>query len=184
MNWHEASLESAAETPWRNGGGTTRELLAWPPHGDWQVRVSVAQVAASGPFSSYPDVARWFAVLSGGGVKLHVDGREHVLSRESMPFCFDGDSTTSCDLVDGATEDFNLMLRGREGVLERVHGRQERACRKGAIVGMYSHDHEISFLAVEVRTVVPPRTLAWTVVPMDERIDFATEGALWFEVSP
>jgi hypothetical protein len=38
-------------------------------------------------------------------------------------------------------------------------------------------------MAVEVRVVIPPRTLAWTLVPADERIDFATAGALWFEVS-
>jgi hypothetical protein len=183
MNWHQVSLASAAAAPWRNGGGTTRELLAWPHADDWLVRISVAEIAASGPFSSYPGIARWFAVLSGDGVNLRVDGREHVLDRNAQPFCFDGASATECDLRSGPTEDFNLMLRGREGVLERVHGRQNRECRKGTIVGVYSHDHEIAFRAVEVRVVVPPRTLAWHVMPMDERIDFTTEGALWFEVA-
>jgi hypothetical protein len=75
------------------------------------------------------------------------------------------------------------MLRGREGLLRRVSGRQEIACRKGSLVGVYSHDHEVAFMAVEVRIVIPPRTLAWSVVPLDERVDFSTEGALWFEVA-
>jgi environmental stress-induced protein Ves len=184
MNWHEVPLDRAAAAPWRNGGGTTRELLAWPHSGEWHARVSVAEVAASGPFSSYPGVARWFAVLSGEGVKLLVDGREHRLDRASQPFSFDGASDTQCELRGGATEDFNLMLRGREGVLERVQGRRERDCRKGTLVGVYSHDHEVAFRAVEVRVVIPPRTLAWNVVALDERIDFTTEGALWFEVAP
>jgi len=184
MNWHQVSLASTAAAPWRNGGGTTRELLAWPHGGEWSARISVADVAASGPFSSYPGVARWFAVLSGEGVRLRVDGREHVLGRDSQPFSFDGESATHCELRAGTTEDFNLMLRGREGVLERVHGRQERACRKGSIVGVYSHDHEIVFHAVEVRIVIPARTLAWNVMPIDEHVDFTTAGALWFEVAP
>jgi environmental stress-induced protein Ves len=185
MNWHQHPLASVAAAPWRNGGGVTRELLAWPGgNGDWQVRVSVAEIAAGGPFSVYPGVARWFAVLSGEGVTLRVDGREHALSMESQPFCFDGDSATECALVAGATEDFNLMLRGREGLLERVHGTQEMRCRKGSIVGVYSHEHEVAFRTVEVRIVIPPRTLAWTGVGLDERVDFTTDGALWFEVAP
>jgi hypothetical protein len=69
-------------------------------------------------------------------------------------------------------------------VLRRVKGRHDIACRKESLVGIYSHDHEVAFLAVEVRIVIPPRTLAWNVMPMDERIDFETEGALWFEVAP
>ena len=183
MNWHQVPLDSAVAAPWKNGGGTTRELLAWP-HGEWSVRVSVAHVNASGPFSAYPGVSRWFAVLAGEGVKLRVDGREHTVSRDSQPFCFDGGSETDCELVAGATEDFNLMLRGREGVLERVQGRQEKACRRGSMVGVYSHDHEVVFRAVEVRIVIPARTLAWYLVPVDEHVDFTTGGALWFEVSP
>jgi hypothetical protein len=75
------------------------------------------------------------------------------------------------------------MLQGREGVLRRVKGRHEIACLKGALVGIYSHDHEVSFLAVQVRIVIPPRTLAWNVMPMDERVGFETDGALWFEVT-
>ena len=50
---------------WRNGGGRTRELLAWPDAADWKVRVSVADVESDGPFSAFPGVQRWFAVLEG-----------------------------------------------------------------------------------------------------------------------
>lgn len=184
MNWHEIRLDEVFPTPWRNGGGSTRELLAWPHKEEWAVRVSVARIAEAGPFSAYPGVTRWFSVLSGEGVGLRVDGREHRLDRRSDPLRFDGSAAVDCTLAAGATEDFNLMLRGCEGSLRRVAGRQEIACRKGALVGVYSHDHEVAFLAVEVRIVVPPRTLAWNLVPMDERVDLETRGALWFEVIP
>jgi len=184
MNWHEVRLDEVFPAPWRNGGGTTRELMAWPHREGWSVRASVADVTAGGPFSSFPGVTRWFAVLSGDGVKLRVDGVEHTLRADSEALRFDGAAKTDCDLVGGPTQDFNLMLQGREGKLERVKGLHERACRKGSLVGVYSHDHEVSFLAVEVRIVIPPRTLAWNIVPTDEHFEFTTQGALWFEVQP
>ena len=57
--------------PWKNGGGTTRELLSWPPGvADWHWRISVAQVETEGPFSRFDGVQRWFAVLDGEGVEL------------------------------------------------------------------------------------------------------------------
>jgi len=184
MNWHHVPLDSVAATPWRNGGGTTRELLAWPHQREWSARVSVADIASAGPFSNYPEVVRWFAVLGDGRVKLRVDGHEHALNGQSQPLRFAGESDVHCDIEGGPTQDFNLMLRGPSGRLERVSSRQERACRKGSLVGVYSHDHEVVFMAVEVRIAIPPRTLAWNVMPTDERVDFTTAGALWFEVLP
>jgi environmental stress-induced protein Ves len=184
MNWHQVRLDEVFPSPWRNGGGTTREMLAWPHRENWNVRASIADVTADGPFSGFPGVTRWFAVLSGDGVKLRVDGSDHALRAGSEALRFDGAAKVDCDLLGGATQDFNLMLQGREGKLERVAGQHERACRKGSLVGVYSHEHEVSFLAVEVRVVIPPRTLAWNIISTGERIDFTTKGALWFEAQP
>ena len=65
--------------PWRNGGGLTRELLAWPSRDDWALRISVADIRADGPFSAFPGVDRWFAVLEGDGVLLALpEGRRSV----------------------------------------------------------------------------------------------------------
>ncbi len=104
--------------PWKNGGGTTRELVAWPSADAWQVRISVAEIAADGPFSAYPGVARWFTVLKGAGVELRVGDRLHRLGRNSAPLCFDGGVSAVCRLVDGPTRDLNLMLRGATGRME------------------------------------------------------------------
>lgn len=54
--------------PWRNGGGQTRELLTWPAGSapdQWQLRISRADIDYDGPFSAFPGVQRWFAVLKG-----------------------------------------------------------------------------------------------------------------------
>ncbi|MDO8252256.1 MAG: HutD family protein, partial [Rhodoferax sp.] len=79
MNWRLVQLADAVPRPWRNGGGVTRELLAWPQADDWIWRMSVAEVAHSGPFSRFEGVQRWFAVLGGAGVRLSVGGETHAL---------------------------------------------------------------------------------------------------------
>jgi uncharacterized protein len=103
---------------WRNGGGLTRELLAWPSPNDWQVRVSVADIDVDGPFSPYADVERWFTVLQGKGVDLVIDGRSTRLVRGDPPIRFDGTAEACARLVDGPTRDLNLMLRGASGSIQ------------------------------------------------------------------
>ena len=108
-------------TPWRNGGGRTRELFASPSGPDWRVRVSLADIDADGPFSAFPDVQRWFAVLSGAGVELRFADGLRRLDAASSPLAFDGAAAPGCRLLAGPTRDLNLMLRGG------ARGRMERA---------------------------------------------------------
>ena len=105
---------------WRNGGGLTRELLAWPDARAWQVRVSVAEIERDGPFSAFPGVERWFVVLKGAGVTLDFAGRPVRLARTDPPLHFDGAAAPGCRLIDGPTRDLNLMLRGLSGRLQPV----------------------------------------------------------------
>jgi environmental stress-induced protein Ves len=103
---------------WRNGGGSTRELLAWPAAGDWQLRVSVADIESDGAFSPYPGVERWFTVLQGAGVELVVDGDVHRLARGDAPLRFDGAAAVHAHLLDGPTRDLNLMLQRATGTMQ------------------------------------------------------------------
>jgi len=109
-----------ASQPWRNGGGVTRPLLVRPRGDAWQVRVSVADVSVNGPFSRFPGVQRWFAVLDGAGVVLTIGSTEHRLDAGSDAFSFRGDVAVRCRLVDGPTRDLNLMLNGVPGSMRRV----------------------------------------------------------------
>jgi hypothetical protein len=103
--------------PWRNGGGVTRELLAAPAGEAWQVRISVADIDADGPFSRYTGVERWFTVLQGHGVELTIDGTMHRLVRGDLPLRFDGAAAARARLIDGPTRDLNLMSRGAGGTM-------------------------------------------------------------------
>lgn len=100
-----------APVRWRNGGGLTRELLAWPRADDWILRVSVADIVADGPFSSYPGVDRWFAVLEGEGVELSgTDGSVRLRPGDAI-HRFRGEAAPACRLLGGATRDVNVMVR-------------------------------------------------------------------------
>jgi environmental stress-induced protein Ves len=111
VNGKVVETMTVAPQPWRNGHGRTRELLAWPDATDWRLRISVADIDADAPFSSFPGVERWFVVLKGAGVELDIDGVPHRQTRIDPPLCFDGGATVQCRLFDGPTQDLNLMLR-------------------------------------------------------------------------
>lgn len=117
-------LADIAPRPWKNGGGLTRDLLCWPDAANWQLRISVAEVARSGPFSAYPGVRRWFAVLQGAGVVLHFDGEAAddglQLTPDSPALPFDGALAPDCSLIDGPTLDLNLMCRAGRAELARA----------------------------------------------------------------
>ena len=115
-------LDHIADQPWRNGGGATRELLAWPAAADWRLRISVATIAQSGPFSAFPGVERWFAVVQGEGVVLRWANRRVMLTTGSEPVRFEGAAAPGCDLLDGMTQDLNLMVRhdAGKGAMQRA----------------------------------------------------------------
>lgn len=108
---------------WRNGGGRTRELLAWPAGQDWQLRISRADIDADGPFSAFPGVERWFTVLEGAGVALHFPDAAAptaTLHAGDAPLHFDGGLAPGCTLLNGATQDLNLMARAGRSTLQCV----------------------------------------------------------------
>lgn len=109
------SLDRVVAQPWRNGGGVTRELLAWPSAGDWQARISVADITRDGDFSRFDGIDRWFAVIHGAGVVLRFASQRAVLGVDSTPLHFDGASAPCAELQDGATRDLNLMVRRDAG---------------------------------------------------------------------
>lgn len=100
-------------TPWKNGGGVTREVAAWPPGADmgsFDWRVSLADVAADGPFSTFPSVDRVLTVIKGQGLELSVGGAVTRLEG-GAPFAFPGEATVTARLTAGPIRDLNVMVR-------------------------------------------------------------------------
>lgn len=101
--------------PWKNGGGSTTEIAVSPPgvaldRFDW--RVSMADVASDGPFSTFPGIDRTLAILSGEGLLLDIEGRPAVALRQAdAPLGFPADVPTSSRLLGGPVTDLNVMTR-------------------------------------------------------------------------
>lgn len=101
--------------PWKNGAGMTTEIMASPAGAgfdrfDW--RVSMAQVAAPGPFSMFSGIDRSLGVLAGDGIVLVVDGRGEVeLKPGAHPAVFPGDVPVEARLTGGPILDLNVMTR-------------------------------------------------------------------------
>jgi uncharacterized protein len=100
---------------WKNGGGSTSEIAAFPPGAGldaFEWRVSMAAVPQPGRFSRFEGVERTLAVLS-GQLELTFDGegRTTRLTPESSPFGFAGEAAVNGTPIDGPVVDFNLMTR-------------------------------------------------------------------------
>jgi hypothetical protein len=115
MNRWLVDSNAVSAQPWRNGGGSTRELFAWPAPQDWIFRISLAQVAQDGPFSSFPGIERWIALVEGAGMRLHFGTGAERLSIGREPLRFDGALAPGCSLERGASVDLNLMVDRSRG---------------------------------------------------------------------
>ncbi|WP_217629772.1 HutD/Ves family protein [Paracoccus chinensis] len=101
-------------TRWKNGGGVTHELAVWPDGADlsgFDARLSMAEVAADGPFSAFPGIDRTLAVLEGGPMRLSFGGAEVVLAADGPPLSFPGEAPVHAELDAGPVLDLNIMTR-------------------------------------------------------------------------
>ena len=168
------ALADTPPLPWKNGGGVTRELLAWPGGGDWQVRISVAEIESDGPFSTFAGVDRWIGVLSGGGVALTIAGHEHVRRADDPPLAFSGEALVGCRLLQGPSRDLNLMLRGVAGTMRAaVAGEAWRP--RARRCGLYALVAGRCRAGAE-QTQLPADTLAW-FDPAPASLAFHPDGA-------
>jgi uncharacterized protein len=96
--------------PWRNAGGTTREIASGGSSGSPDWRLSIADLGRPGAFSPFPGMERTFMVVEGEVAELTVDGTVRRLER-FRPFRFDGGSAASCALPTGPCRALNVMVR-------------------------------------------------------------------------
>jgi len=111
--------------PWKNGGGVTAEIAAYPPGSgmdDFGWRISTATVEAAGPFSIFAGIDRILTVLEGRLVlRFPADRREVVLDcGQSLEF--PGDVTVKGFPLGGPVRDLNVMVRRGEWQAEVTSG--------------------------------------------------------------
>lgn len=181
MSWSKVSAVDVQPQAWTHGGGTTRELLAWPHARDWSLRVSVAEVERDGPFSVLPGVHRWLAVIAGAGLRLF-DWPQRL---GDQPLSFDGGLAPEARLIRGPTQVFNLMeRRGSVELIPASHVLLPRTPWVGLFTvegGLLEHGHRAMPLA--------PQTLAWSEAPAPQSCvfmgpDASASHAWWLTWSP
>jgi hypothetical protein len=123
-------------------------------------RVSIADVAQAGPFSRFAGIDRTLVLLSGAGMVLdEVDAlnvvKSHTLTQALDIARFDGEAHIDARLVDGATRDFNLMVRrdAARGEVEVWHGQSQQSTQR-----TLSADVALLFCASGSVTVTPGDT--------------------------
>lgn len=105
--------EDRLTRPWRNGAGSTSDVLSYPADAaidafDW--RISIATIEIDSDFSRFDGVQRYLMPLSSGGLTLHADDEQiHVASRTTYEFR--GESRVRASDVREPSFDLNLMVR-------------------------------------------------------------------------
>ena len=123
---HRFSLEDLPLQPWANGAGFTREIAAGPPDrpdpAQWEWRFSVADIAATGPFSRFDGIDRHAALLAGEGLSLSARGHALDFNAIGDAHCFDGETALQARPKGDGTRLFNAMSRrNRAEVHLHVH---------------------------------------------------------------
>ncbi|MFT5631598.1 MAG: environmental stress-induced protein Ves [Gammaproteobacteria bacterium] len=95
--------------PWKNGGGVTHEVAYSPSRDDFAWRLSVAEVAISGPFSKFEGMRRVLTVIKGVGLNL-VSNSGTQSAMHQVPTSFCGSTELYGQLLDGPIRDFNLIF--------------------------------------------------------------------------
>jgi len=97
---------------WKNERGWTREIARSPAQGEWNWRLSIAEIEEDARFSRFDGIERELVLLSGNGLRLRFDdGAVDELLPPHDRVRFAGERGVQGELVDGPTQDFNLMWR-------------------------------------------------------------------------
>lgn len=106
--------KARSSRPWRNGGGSTRDIAIFPfgaDDGNFLWRASIATIAEAGPFSPWPGINRMLLVLEGQLAISIGGGNEVLLDKRSPPFGFAGEVAIAAKPLGNACLALNFMAR-------------------------------------------------------------------------
>ena len=106
------SPEDFQTLPWRNGLGSTVELISesLEGHEAFSWRLSIASVANDGPFSDFSGYDRTLLLLEGTGITLNNPNGSSIELNSPLDCAhFKGEDLINASLHDGPIKDFNVM---------------------------------------------------------------------------
>jgi environmental stress-induced protein Ves len=132
-------IASLPPSPWRNGGGVTREIARCEDDAGLIWRLSVADVGADGPFSLFPGASRILTVIEGAGLRLRHAGGV-IEAAPGVPVSFSGETPIDCTQIAGPVRDFNVIFDARRARLcvARLETGEHRLRAHGRPLGLFS----------------------------------------------
>lgn len=98
-------IDAVPPEPWKNQGGTTRQLGSAP---GW--RISLAEVTENAEFSVFQAYTRHSVVVEGQGLELHSPS-SRLQIRQMEPVTYAGDHLWSALLFGGSVRILNVMVQ-------------------------------------------------------------------------
>ena len=142
--------------PWRNGLGSTIELLKQdlPGSDGFAWRLSMAEVTTDGEFSNFSGYDRTLLLLEGKGLTLDCSGSDgsakhlakHHLEKPLQAARFKGEDPTFASLHDGPIKDFNIMTQRQAceaRVVSAVHPAESTISVDADLLLIYAVDDEL-----------------------------------------
>ncbi len=147
--------------PWRNGAGTTHELVRWPEAEPFAIRISVADLTAPAPFSRFAGYQRWLVLLEGGPVTLAIAGAPVVLASPGDEVTFAGAAEVAAPAVTGASRDLNFIVSAALAArVEVVRGPATRVVA-GAAVAAFTIAGEVTVTSAGDTALLARHACAW-----------------------
>ncbi|QEI04754.1 HutD family protein [Pigmentiphaga aceris] len=154
VGWlHELPAE-----PWKNGGGTTRTLAQGGPDAQGKPgwRVSLADIARDGAYSSFVGQQRHSLILNGEGVDL-ADGDTQLALRRHQPVAYAGAPAWDATLVDGPVRALNVMVdetrfgASIESVVESVTSAQQVSASEVRLIVAFNQEGQLDAADTSLR---------------------------------
>ena len=135
--------------PWRNGLGSTIELLKHQPDDSFTWRLSMADVTQDGAFSDFSGYDRCLILVSGNGITLSDDqGQSWPLEKQLDVAHFKGEDLVNAELHNGPIRDFNLMTKRQNCIATLVTSQQQnqqQIALNGDVFLLFNVQGETSF---------------------------------------
>ncbi len=94
--------------PWKNGKGTTEEIIRSSDDDRYDWRFSRADVSVDCPFSIFLGKSRILTVIQGAGISL-ITNKYSIQAAPFTPVSFSGEIPVQGQLWDGPIKDLNLI---------------------------------------------------------------------------
>jgi hypothetical protein len=182
------SPEKYQSMPWRNGLGTTIELLKKDLVGDqgFAWRLSMADVTSDGEFSNFSGYDRCLLLLEGVGLTLDCNGHQHRLEQPLQAARFRGEDQTYASLHAGPIKDFNIMTHrqhctARVSCGDRLESTNFRI--DATVLLIYAVDGDLQVDASCQQLSVPARHLLVVEKPDVETINCSGANSIVIQIS-